>query len=175
MFFRLSFLKFNLQSSNNRSLGIFAEWDYLRGYSEGWIPPLPSPKIPIQDIVGTCYDILAITEDNMKAIDQIPSASESTSSNRGSVIDDDVVLSHGDNLVKDSQGNWELKQKNWHRDTFTVMNALETIVSFALVACMILHHRKRRRNYYMAIDDLELTNEDLKHVDTALGSLDSDV
>lgn len=107
----------------------------------------------------------------MKAIDQIPSPSESTSSNRGSVIDDDVVLSHGDNLVKDSQGNWELK----HRDTFTITNVFEIIAPLALVACMILHYRKRRRNYYMAIDDLELTKEDLKHVDTALGSLDSDV
>ena len=111
----------------------------------------------------------------MKAIDQIPSPSESTSSNRGSVIDDDVVLSHGDNLVKDSQGNWELKQKNWYCDTFTIANVFEIIAPLALVACMILHYRKRRRNYYMAIDDLELTKEDLKHVDTALGSLDSDV
>ena len=129
----------------------------------------------MQDIVGTCYDILATTDDNMKAIDQIPSPSESTSSNQGSVIDDDVVLSHGDNLVKDSQGNWELKQKNWHRDTFTITNVFEIIVPLALVACMILYYRKRRRNYYMAIDDLELTKEELKHVDTALGSLDSDV
>ena len=111
----------------------------------------------------------------MKAIDQIPSASESTSSNRGSVIDDDVVLSHGELLVKDSQGHWELKQQNWHGDAFTITNVFEIIVSLALVACMIFHYRKRRRNYYMAINDLELTKEDLKRVDTALGSLDSDV
>ena len=93
--------------------GAFAEWDFLRGIKEGWIPKLVpnNANVPSEEIYGTCHRIAASTKDDMSIIQPYPSPD--TNNNRGSnngkspsttktsehdwfdvVIDDDYVLSH---------------------------------------------------------------------------------
>jgi hypothetical protein len=47
--------------------GAFAEWNFLRGIKEGWIPRIPSPTVASQDLYGTCYDIYNRTNDDYSA------------------------------------------------------------------------------------------------------------
>lgn len=53
--------------------GAFAEWDFLRGIREGWIPSLPPPSVASQDLYGTCLDIYNQTNDDYNTIvDEYP-------------------------------------------------------------------------------------------------------
>ncbi len=110
----------------------------------------------------------------MDVIDQIPAGSVSTSSNAGSPIDDDVVVSHGNNLVEDSRGVWRLKQANWNSHSFT-SNALEILFLILIGLSLIIIRHQQKRRYYMLIDELEVTKDKLKRVETAVESLGSEV
>lgn len=48
--------------------GAFAEWDFLRGIREGWMPRLPAPSVDSQDLYGTCYEIYNRTSDDYGSI-----------------------------------------------------------------------------------------------------------
>lgn len=149
--------------------GMFAEWDFLRGLREGWIPVLPDRNIPSQDIFGSCYDIIFKTSDDWNIIDEIPSPSESTLSQDGSPIDDDIVLSHGKILRKNHQGQWSVKRKsNFMTDHLLLLAAM-----FVVGVTYCVMKRGQRRGYVSIHDDLELRKE-LRHVDTAVGSLSSE-
>jgi glucan 1,3-beta-glucosidase len=53
--------------------GAFAEWDFLRGIKEGWIPKLPNPDVSSESLYGTCYDILNRTTDDYNlVVDEYP-------------------------------------------------------------------------------------------------------
>lgn len=83
--------------------GGFAEWDFLRGLEEGWIPnPLPGVNQTSQELFGTCYDILFKTSDDSKqVIHTLPDPNHLDPSVwLGPLIDDDVVSSHGDSLLE---------------------------------------------------------------------------
>jgi len=80
--------------------GAFAEWDFLRGVREGWIPHIPAPNVTSESVHGTCYDIIFRTNDTMSIIDQYPDPKALSANNwQGVAIDDDVVVSHGDSLL----------------------------------------------------------------------------
>lgn len=82
--------------------GAFAEWDYLRGVKEGWIPVLAQPDQASEEIYGTCYDILFKAADDGEAVvHTFPDPATLPTANwQGVVIDDDVVVSHGKSLVE---------------------------------------------------------------------------
>eukprot|EP00529_Nitzschia_sp_RCC80_P011463 CAMPEP_0113521022 /NCGR_PEP_ID=MMETSP0014_2-20120614/44415_1 /TAXON_ID=2857 /ORGANISM="Nitzschia sp." /LENGTH=612 /DNA_ID=CAMNT_0000418947 /DNA_START=114 /DNA_END=1952 /DNA_ORIENTATION=- /assembly_acc=CAM_ASM_000159 len=48
--------------------GAFAEWDFLRGVEEGWMPPIPEPNVPSEDLYGSCLDIYNRTNDEYNLI-----------------------------------------------------------------------------------------------------------
>jgi len=79
----------------------FAEWDFLRGVREGWIPILAEIDQPSQDLYGTCYDILFKTKDVREdVVHTFPDPADLPEDRwRGVPIDDDVVLSHGQTLM----------------------------------------------------------------------------
>lgn len=53
--------------------GAFAEWDFLRGISEGWMPKLPDPTVASEDLYGSCYSIYNRTMDDYNLIvDEFP-------------------------------------------------------------------------------------------------------
>lgn len=165
--------------------GMFAEWDFLRGIREGWIPTLPEPNEPSQHVFGSCYDILNRTEDDMSVIDEIPAPSEYTLSNEGSPIDDDVVLSHGSNLRQNSDGQWIIVYPSQFMTSWTIQSVamvLSTCLGVVVVLWRRYIHRKRRRGDYLNIDDLEMDlssivlpseTRGMKHVDTGIESFSS--
>lgn len=87
--------------------GAFAEWDFGRGLREGWIPPIPPPNVASVDLYGSCYDIVLQTNDSSAILHEFPDPNSLDTHNwQGFPIDDDVVVSHGQNLVKDADGDW---------------------------------------------------------------------
>mmetsp|Transcript_20883 Transcript_20883/g.29798 ORF Transcript_20883/g.29798 Transcript_20883/m.29798 type:complete len:582 (-) Transcript_20883:868-2613(-) len=79
--------------------GAFAEWDYLRGIREGWIPKTERGVASV-DRFGTCEDILMETDDNESIIHEFPDPKSLPDGVnwQGVAIDDDLVLSHGQTL-----------------------------------------------------------------------------
>jgi len=87
--------------------GAFAEWDFSRGLREGWIPPIPESNVASVDLYGSCYDIVLQTSDSSTILQEFPDPTSLDTHNwQGFPIDDDVVVSHGENLQKDADGEW---------------------------------------------------------------------
>lgn len=79
--------------------GAFAEWDYLRGIREGWIPKTERGKASV-DRYGTCEDLILKTNDDRSIIHEFPDPSTLPESNwQGVDINDDLVVSHGQSIV----------------------------------------------------------------------------
>ena len=94
--------------------GAFAEWDYLRGFREGWIPKMPAPDVSSESVFGSCYDIIFRTDDSMKIIEEFPPPADDSENWQGVRLDDDVVVSHGDSLLKGG-GNGAYHPSHRHR------------------------------------------------------------
>jgi len=77
--------------------GAFAEWDFLRGVADGWFPVLLPPDKASEKLFGTCEDILFRTDDDMSAVHEFPNPN-TTWTRSTDVVDDDVVLTHGESL-----------------------------------------------------------------------------
>jgi len=87
--------------------GAFAEWNFMRGLKEGWMPQIPARNIASTDLYGSCYDILFKTTDDESIIHEFPDPNSLDANNwQGFPIDDDVVVSHGKSLKKDNHGEW---------------------------------------------------------------------
>lgn len=82
---------------------IFAEWDFLRGYREGWIPKLPSPSESSQSIFGTCREIAARTKDDAALVTEYPDPKTHPDLWHGPPADDDFVVSHADSIATASE------------------------------------------------------------------------
>ena len=81
--------------------GAFAEWDFLRGIHEGWVPtPLPKPDETSASRFGSCNDIIFRTEDSMSIIHEFPPPADDANNWQGVILDDDVVVTHGASLLK---------------------------------------------------------------------------
>jgi hypothetical protein len=80
--------------------GAFAEWDFLRGLREGWIPSIPPPNVSSVDLYGTCEEIIMSSKDDMSFVDIFPDPAtlEHQPNWQGVKIDDDLVVSHGESL-----------------------------------------------------------------------------
>jgi len=78
--------------------GAFAEWDYLRGVREGWIPTL-DPGVRAEDVFGSCESIIFKTDDSMDIVDTFPDPSKVAPDWQSVEADDDVVVSHGQSLI----------------------------------------------------------------------------
>lgn len=85
--------------------GAFAEWDFMRGLREGWIPPIPKPNVSSVDLFGTCESILLDTKDDASVVSIFPDPStlpKHLNNWQGVIIDDDLVVSHGESLTRDA-------------------------------------------------------------------------
>eukprot|EP00526_Cylindrotheca_closterium_P005643 CAMPEP_0113643590 /NCGR_PEP_ID=MMETSP0017_2-20120614/22927_1 /TAXON_ID=2856 /ORGANISM="Cylindrotheca closterium" /LENGTH=569 /DNA_ID=CAMNT_0000555127 /DNA_START=90 /DNA_END=1799 /DNA_ORIENTATION=- /assembly_acc=CAM_ASM_000147 len=74
--------------------GAYAEWDFLRGVKEGWMPKLPPPTVASEDLFGSCLDIYNRTNnDYSTTIDEYPDPSDlDWTKNQGWDATDDFVL-----------------------------------------------------------------------------------
>ncbi len=79
------------------------EWDFLRGYEEGWIPTLPSATESSESVFGTCREIAQKTQDDDGIVTEYPDPQTHPDFWSGPPADDDFVVSHaGSTTVKDN-------------------------------------------------------------------------
>jgi glucan 1,3-beta-glucosidase len=126
--------------------GAFAEWDFLRGVREGWIPPIAAPNVTSQSLHGTCYDILFRANDSMSIVHEFPDPETLDPNNwQGVDIDDDVVVSHGDSLLHDGNGKHHTQQQ--HHDGLFHLFVFVTFVAFAIVSFRYCSKRRKMQQY----------------------------
>jgi hypothetical protein len=85
--------------------GAFAEWNFLRGIKEKWIPTMPDPSESSLSRYGTCRDIAEHTVDDESIVHEFPDP-ETTPEGanwQGVEIDDDYVLSHAGSVTTDGK------------------------------------------------------------------------
>ena len=81
--------------------GAFAEWDFLRGVEEGWIPMIPPPSESSESLYGTCREIAQKTNDDMSIVHEFPDPKHLPENTWfGPDIDDDYVVSHAGSIGK---------------------------------------------------------------------------
>ena len=153
--------------------GAFAEWDYIRGVQEGWIPSIPSPNISSEAVYGTCYDILFDTpDDTINVIHTFPDPATLPASNwQGVLIDDDVVVTHGESLLKADgthhKQRSEVKEKHlsktshspihWMSQHVVVTSIVVSIVLMILITFFrkhVLHRQKKAK--YTAVSSIDV-------------------
>lgn len=80
--------------------GVFAEWDFLRGFEEGWFPKIDSAT-PAEERFGSCNDIILRTKDDLSVIHEYPDPSDLPDDLiEDRHFDDDVVTTHGLSLER---------------------------------------------------------------------------
>jgi glucan 1,3-beta-glucosidase len=137
--------------------GAFAEWDFLRGVREGWIPQIPAPNVTSQSLHGTCYDILFRTDDSMDIVEEFPDPATLPANNwQGVDIDDDVVVSHGDVLLHTGPGGGRQIHghvgKHNHHDGFFYWLLFVTLAAFLVVSFRYCSRRLSKMQQYSSID-----------------------
>lgn len=81
--------------------GVFAEWDYLRGVDEGWIPKVV-PLLTSEERFGSCESIILRTKDDYSVIHEFPDPKDLPPELvEDRYFDDDVVMTHGLSLERD--------------------------------------------------------------------------
>ena len=107
--------------------GAFAEWDFLRGVKEGWIPTIPDTSESSESVFGTCREIAQKTKDDVSIINEFPDPKHLDDSIWiGRELDDDYVVSHAGSLKVDTtkdkpndhgdvdrKNGTEAKQRSW--------------------------------------------------------------
>lgn len=83
--------------------GAYAEWDFIRGLKEGWVPPMPPPNVASVELYGTCEEIIFRTDDNYTIVNEIPDPNTLNWVQKQGwwTLDDDVVKTHGESLLPD--------------------------------------------------------------------------
>ncbi|KAL7579762.1 hypothetical protein ACA910_021900 [Epithemia clementina (nom. ined.)] len=134
--------------------GAFAEWDFLRGIREGWIPRIPAPTVSSQSLHGSCYEIMARTADNASVIHPFPAPEDIMPGQwKGPDLDDDVVVSHGDSILHPDRYNAtkmatttsSTKFSNWMRRRTNELLA-GGVGLVLLITLVCLAHGRRRHD-----------------------------
>ncbi len=120
--------------------GAYAEWDFLRGVREGWVPTIAPPNVSSQSLYGTCDEIHARTNETMDVVHAFPWGDEPY---------------WGVNVPSsDSQQSKPSKEPS-------IMNPLNWLLILAIVLVAALSHvlRKRcsKRRQYSTIGSIEVT------------------
>ena len=109
--------------------GVFAEWDFLRGIREGWLPTFPTSNVSSEEAFNTtCHNLIFQTDDNMSIVEEFPDPDNLPPNTwMGDDIDDDVVLSHGDSLLNGKKVDISSRSER-HHHRFVAFMALFVFV-----------------------------------------------
>ena len=83
--------------------GAFAEWDFLRGFEEGWIPTLAPPLETSESLFGTCREIATQTSDDESIVEEFPNPKNHPELWYGPEIQDEYVLTHAGSRTKEGR------------------------------------------------------------------------
>jgi glucan 1,3-beta-glucosidase len=129
--------------------GAFQEWDLLRGLQDGWFPTIVADaNISSESVYGSCYDIMWRTSDNSTAVlEEYPDPKYvPVETDPNKIIDDDVVLSHGDSAVVAAHQNsptQRSKSYDWNHDPNHAVNHGKLYTPSIIhppIVRLILHH-----------------------------------
>lgn len=102
--------------------GAFAEWDFLRGVREGWIPTLPAQNVSSVRKFGTCEQILYETANDKSIVHEYPDPNK-VDTWKGDPLDDDLVISMGkessNEIGGDSSSPAKEKKESTTEEAFT--------------------------------------------------------
>ncbi|KAL7579761.1 hypothetical protein ACA910_021899 [Epithemia clementina (nom. ined.)] len=157
--------------------GAFAEWDFLRGIREGWIPRIPADATTSStSLYGTCYEIMAQTSDEGDILHEYPEPvvvvppprspkvkrndDDHTNNDddddnwQGMALDDDVVVSHGKSILlhhmtvtTSSSSTKSSLDESSHPTSWVTTSGLGIVVVVVLLVFGIGWYR-RHRNYH---------------------------
>lgn len=136
--------------------GAFAEWDYLRGIREGWLPRLPPVNISTEEMFqATCHDLIFRTNDDMSIVHESPDPSRLPPNTwMGPAIDDDVVVSHGDSLLNhgrsSSSGGEGIHFINEENTTMNIL-LLVAVIFFSYAVYRVFWRGRRERKGYTEV------------------------
>jgi glucan 1,3-beta-glucosidase len=141
--------------------GAFAEWDFMRGVKEGWIPKIPANHVASSDLYGSCYDIMFRTADDESIIHEFPDPTSLDPGNwQGYPIDDDVVVSHGQSLKKDNHGEWYNPQEGDTVDQggktdhgYLLNRSSYWLIIFAIASVIYLLKKRKHKSQYIEITE----------------------
>jgi glucan 1,3-beta-glucosidase len=137
--------------------GAFAEWDFLRGLREGWIPSIPGTNVSSTSLYGTCHDIAERTKDDLSIIHEFPVPSTLSEANwQGVNIDDDYVLSHAGNLgnAVGEESTVEVSFETIKTETAETHSwfMLFAVVFFCFTIWHVFFKQTRNRHQYTSVD-----------------------
>ena len=133
--------------------GAFAEWDFLRGIDEGWFPVIPDPSVASQSLFGNCLDILFRADDNRTAIiEEFPDpAFLPPVTDADKVVDDDIVVSHGESLFYPFYQPSDSQQRYRQHDLFRLHWLwIGTVLIAIIIGIRTFNNRKRHK--YTSLD-----------------------
>jgi glucan 1,3-beta-glucosidase len=116
----------------------FAEWDFLRGLSEGWIPSLPPTDVGSQDVYGACEEIIFRVNDTMSIVKEFPDPTTMDPNMVHDIpIDDDVVVSHGESL-RDRHGKIVIDSNEVAHVVSPEVESGDYMSQSSIVMCLLL-------------------------------------
>lgn len=84
--------------------GVFLEWNFLFGFSQGWIPTLPSQERSAESMYGSCESIAGKTSDDSSIVHEFPDPNQKGGELwLGAEFDDDYVISHAGSVSASGQ------------------------------------------------------------------------
>ena len=111
--------------------GVFAEWDFLRGIDEGWIPKV-LPHALAEDRFGSCDSIITRTKDDYSVVHEFPDPKDLPPEVvQDRYFDDDVVMTHGLSLEREHHAQ-----------------QIQHVVAFLGIAIMLLTIVKRWNRHH---------------------------
>jgi len=137
--------------------GAFAEWNFLRGVREGWIPQYSDmdPDRRAFEFYGTCADILSSTVNEPGVVNEFPDPStiDRGVNWQGFDATDDVVVHEGE-VINDSGGDDLYFDVLTHDATgeriyydLAVFFGASTLIIVGVAAVVMLVRKNRQRNY----------------------------
>ena len=151
--------------------GAFQEWDMLRGLQDGWFPNIVADAdTSSESVYGSCYDIMWRTNDNRtNVLEEYPDPQYvPIETDPKKIIDDDVVLSHGESLLvhpntimhhNDNSYDKFYTPSRYHQMTRLIVHHWLFIVILALLTTIMIlsivrkrYHRYQKRSKYSSIE-----------------------
>lgn len=133
---------------------VFAEWDFLRGIREGWLPTIPPHNVSSEEAFQTtCHNLIFRTDDTMSIVNEFPDPKHLPDNTWfGDPIDDDVVVSHGDSLLKGKKTDSSAFGADFSSGGHHRLFLLATVAFFGLAIWHVFLRGRRERKGYTQVN-----------------------
>ena len=124
--------------------GAYAEWDFLRGLKDGWVPTIAPPDVSSESIYGTCEEIQARTNETMDVVHAFPWGDEPYWR-----VDMNTSSSEPTNQANENSTTRSMSRLNW---LFILL-----FLGVAIAWRLIRHLCNRKRREYSIVGTEEMS------------------